>query len=215
MFIKEHTTPLYFSGEVCEATGLDAITLQSWMGGRTRKAVILMGAQDREAAGTGRPRIFTLMRVYQIAIAHALVRRGFDPHRAAGAALHFSDAGRGPGGWAGDHNSPAPGRLPSQLFPDEAGETFLIIGEGPTPEAGNFAQNVVVACLPETATLHDLNKKKFWPDGSEDFGTVLRLNRIIERTRTALGLSHRQPVAGPEEADLLAELLATRVAADA
>lgn len=210
MFFREHTTPIYFAQEVCDATGVPMLTLQNWTSGNGRRLIIAMdGSQgERIPGGRGRHKLFTLMRVYQLAITKDLVELGLDPSHAAGAALRFTDMSAGRSGWGGDRDAAGADRLPGQLFDQALGDTYLLIDRGPRPDPGQPASNARCVALPDDLPLNKLNSKKYFPSGR--FGTVLPVNPIIASTRKALGLDWRQPPPGPDEVDLFAKFMESR-----
>jgi hypothetical protein len=121
--------PMFFTGDVCRAVGVDQVTLKNWIA----RGAILMSDEDRArlgvegpsherlATGSGRSHLFTLRRVVQIALIAELVRLGFSPSKAGVLALGFTDVGKGS---IDENGKPAIQRFPGQLH--KSGHTLLI-----------------------------------------------------------------------------------------
>lgn len=112
--------PQFFTAETCKAANVSADILKSWIS--RDPPAILLTKEDRPAGGSGRPHLFSLRRVLQIAITGELVGLGFGPRQAGLIALSFTDVGDG----ASDPSERPRG--PGEVYPD--GLTILIARRG-------------------------------------------------------------------------------------
>ena len=115
---------------IVDATTIPLGTLNRW---DERKVIRVRGA-DQKATGKGRARKFSLARVYEIAIGHALTKLSVS----ATAAMEF----------AAKFNDPQHGRPIGSLFP--IGETVLLINQDGTAAIHNVPPDGDVASLLQT-----------------------------------------------------------------
>ncbi len=87
--IPELDTPRYVLGDIAAAANVNPGTLKAWLSREPR--VVPLGAHDRPGRGKGTPRLFTLRRVYAIAITAELVSLGFVASKAGVLAFDFTD----------------------------------------------------------------------------------------------------------------------------
>ncbi|MDB5451439.1 MAG: hypothetical protein JWO33_17 [Caulobacteraceae bacterium] len=160
--LPSSATPMYLIGQAADAAGIPVVTLKNWL--NPARGVVLPGGGG---GAKGAPRLFSLLRIYQIAITAELVRLGQDPSASAKAALKFSDTGAGSG---------KAKRRPGQLFED--GDTYLCV----TP--GGAARVVKV---PSDLTVRELVSEL--TAGNPSRGLImLNLESIVLSVRHSLGL---------------------------
>lgn len=117
--------PQLFLGEAGEAADVKPASLKSWM----HRGVILMRENDRDDARGGTRRLFTIRRVYQIALTARFAELGLSLEDAGAAALRFTDIssedrdGGMAAHWSGEELQNV--RHPGELF--LGGETYLVV----------------------------------------------------------------------------------------
>jgi hypothetical protein len=85
----ELDTPRYVFGDVAAAADVSPGTLKAWLSRDPR--VVPLGLYDRPGRGKGIPRLFTLRRVYGIAMTSELVALGFAASKAGQLGFAFTD----------------------------------------------------------------------------------------------------------------------------
>lgn len=80
-------TPSFLLSDMAAAADVNTNILKAWLD----RKVAPLGSSDRQALGRGSGRVFTLRRVFSIAIMAELVRMGITPSRAAGLAFMVTD----------------------------------------------------------------------------------------------------------------------------
>jgi len=159
--------PRYELADVADAAGLDLLTLRNWL--NPQRGIIVPRCDDLRGSGRGVRRLFSLVRVYQIAITAELVRQGIPVSKAALAALQFSDFGNNEAVWAGEE--PGPFREPGELFAE--GNTFLCVRD-----QGEVAHLVEMK--------GSLNLWEVEPGGEDMTWTVVPVNAVVDRVRRKL-----------------------------
>lgn len=162
-------TPRWLPADVRRAVGVSTDTLRNWMNRKPRIIVMSDNDGDRAAAAAGQPALFSLRRVVQVGIIHALVNdHRIEPRVAADAALLFTHAG-----------------MACHHFPE--GDTFLAIngrGDG-TPV--------------HTAVVNSLAELPVAMLGTVETAVVVNVTRLEERIRITLGLDYEVNRIGPED----------------
>ncbi|MEM6438545.1 MAG: hypothetical protein AAF763_02445 [Pseudomonadota bacterium] len=166
--------PQFFLSDVARAAQMNPNTLKTWI----NRGLIVMQNGDREAAGFGTRRLFSLRRIYQAAITARLVDLGIGADAAARAALRFTDlAGDMADGsedfhWGGEEPDVSSLRVPGELF--SSGTTYLVISRSPhEPDATIELVAVADQTIREEARYA---------------AVLLNLNEIVETVRISLGL---------------------------
>jgi hypothetical protein len=125
---------MYKTSEAARPIGMPRHTLMSWLDRR----VVELGGGDVDEGSSGVPRLLSMPRVVQIAIAHEMTKLGLNPTRAAEAAALFTDKSQ-------------PGRATGRPFP--TGRTLLVVSatateviNAPHAEPSNFGASIVVDC---------------------------------------------------------------------
>jgi hypothetical protein len=80
-------TPTFLLSDVAAAAEVNTNVLKAWLD----REVVPLGANDRPALGRGSGRVFTLRRVFSIAIMAELTRMGITPSRASALAFMVTD----------------------------------------------------------------------------------------------------------------------------
>lgn len=173
-YIENIDAPQFFSADACKAAGIESATLKNWL--LPDRHAILMSEEDRRAAGSGRPHLFTYRRVMQIALTAELVSLGFAPRRAGTMAAGFTDVGEGFSGWVGEVYPVPKLRGPGELFED--GFTFLIASPG--EESSHVCQVDLKTPL----------VKLMWSPGigTRSTAAMINVNHVDWRVKESLGL---------------------------
>jgi hypothetical protein len=124
---------MFKTTEAARAIGMPQHTLMSWLDRR----VVALGGGDVDEGTSGRPRLLSMARVLQLALAHEMTKLGLNPTRAAEAAALFTDKSQ-------------PGRATGRPF--TTGRTLLVVSATATevinaPHAeADFGASIVVDC---------------------------------------------------------------------
>jgi hypothetical protein len=87
--VPELDTPRFIFGDVATAADVIPGTLKAWLS--RDPPIVPLGAYDRPGRGKGIPRLFTLRRVYAIAMTAELISLGFVASKAGTLAFAFTD----------------------------------------------------------------------------------------------------------------------------
>jgi hypothetical protein len=151
------------AADVVQATGISNEHLQRWLD----RGLVSLNGCDTSTKGSGRPRLFSERRIYQIAIAHTLTRVGVGPSIALEMAAKFSDQSQ-------------PWRGPGELYP--CGATVLLGLPGGVGKVVN---------VPPEHTIDDVLSEL---PGTDAEGAILvNCNRIVARIDAALIVIARAP----------------------
>jgi hypothetical protein len=85
----ELDTPRYLLGDVAAAVGVSTGTLKAWLSREPH--VVALGPHDQAGRGKGTPRLFTLRRIYAVAMTAELIALGFVASRAGVLGFLFTD----------------------------------------------------------------------------------------------------------------------------
>ncbi len=160
--------PYYTSAETASAAGVSVDTLKNWVSRKPQ--VILMTQEEREEVGRGRPILFSIQRVIQVAITARVVSMGWQPRDATMLAKDFTDGGHDESRTP-DGRVVRPARDPGQLYPD--GTTLLVAYPGATVRSGPNVLHVAPD-TPWTVVLRD------------EAAVVLNLNSLVQGVRLRL-----------------------------
>jgi hypothetical protein len=116
--VPELDTPRYLAGDVAAAAEVAPGTLKAWLTREPR--VVPLGPYDQKARGKGTPRLFTLRRVYAIAMTSELISLGLMPSRAGVLSFLFTDM----------HAEDADKLIGSKLLAENAGPLFFVAHPG-------------------------------------------------------------------------------------
>lgn len=170
-YVKFLDVPRFSARDALAVGPKSYATLRSW----NDTEAFLMRESDRRSLGTGRPHLFTLRRILQIALIAEMVKFGLSPRRAGIFAAGFTDVGDAEAGWEGEPDQL--NRLPGQLYP--TGDTLLIVyPDEDEAEIVNVHTSVSIANLFRSRT-------KQFPASA----IIVDIGLVDARVRQTLGLS--------------------------
>lgn len=177
MPVDDLSAPQFFLSDVAGACELKSETLKQWVS----RGLILFREDDREGAGSGSRRLFTLRRAYQVAIASKLMKLGIATSLACEMALRFTDIGgeridgSGNSGWVGEAPPQSRTREPGELF--AGAHTFLIITDRDNEKPD--------------ARLHRVEFQEFLTLADGEAGAFINVTAVVWNVRQRLGLPAR------------------------
>lgn len=139
------TSPRWRFRDAMRIAGISHHRLARWLD----RGIVRLRPYDIETQGTGDPRLFSIRRIYQIAITAELTRIGVSADRASRAALAFTD-----------HDQP--GRQAGELFADGAtwlaltADADLVVRPPDTEGAAQLFTAGLAPGLPTTLAILDL-----------------------------------------------------------
>jgi hypothetical protein len=163
--------PRFTASDACTVAGIRPATLKSWLS--REPAIILLRKSDQPATGIDHRHLFTLRRVFQIALTAELMRLGVTAQRAGNLAALFTDQdGERPA--VRRSNPDHAHRLPGYLFAN--GSTVLVANKD---RFGPIISAVTNIPIVENFTRHNSNV------------LVVDVDKTVDRVLAALRLTEQ------------------------